>query len=491
MNTRIPSYLRLHTETDESVDDSTDSTLTWSQLVTQFVAATGWRPVGAAARRAGTNEPISESEPLAVQLVEEEDTGRCLSEDRAQILWAMYIELWDSRTRALRALRASEAELATAIPVISRPDDSLAQHLENSLRGVAELTGAVAAGLYMLDDATTELKLRAQWQMGDHALAEAARPLEPSVADLEALTGHAVVFDDVARMAHWNPPGNYAAAACVPVSSANVVLGTMWVFRDEVGDFTDHETHLLEMVAGGIASELERQVLLRESSGRPSSRAGLPARPICIPPEVPDWDIAASTVDPLPEGLATWLQCDRGNLWLATGQGHGEMPDVTTEALRMLVRTLAGPGGDPATLLQQLGRGLWIDSAGGQLASLAAARLDLDTGSLHFASAGSSLAVLVRDGQPALINPQATYLGEDEQIALDSHTWTLGRTDLLAMVQFDSMRRVSEGTGDAIAELVEQNHAKTAQGIADLLAKRADSHHRHPSAVLVVKPRPG
>ena len=66
---------------------------------------------------------------------------------------------------ARHALRQREAELATFVPVVVRADEtpSLATRLEAVLRGGAEAIGCQAAGLYLLDPATTELKLRSSW----------------------------------------------------------------------------------------------------------------------------------------------------------------------------------------------------------------------------------------------------------------------------------------------------------------------------------------
>ena len=72
----------------------------------------------------------------------------------------------------------------------------------------------------------------------------------------EALLGHAVVLENTGSMPGWNAPEDFAAAVCVPVSSSTTILGTLWVFCDETRDFTDHETSMVEIVAGKIASDL-------------------------------------------------------------------------------------------------------------------------------------------------------------------------------------------------------------------------------------------
>ena len=85
-------------------------------------------------------------------------------------------------------LKRREAEMAAAIPVVSVEADGvhLAERLEAILRGTAEMLHCYGAGLYMLDENTTSLKLRAHHGLGDHAMLKPSRPLEDAMADVEA-----------------------------------------------------------------------------------------------------------------------------------------------------------------------------------------------------------------------------------------------------------------------------------------------------------------
>src|SRR5262249_30680354 len=155
-------------------------------------------------------------------------------------------------------------ELAAGVPVASRQGEEphLAERLEAVLKGGAEAVGCQAAGLYLLDEATSELKLRAVWRLPEERLLAPARPLRGAVADLEALVGHAVMLEDTSLLPHWRCPEDFPAAVCVPVSSPSIPLGTLWTFSDRPRDFTPEETNLLEIVAGRLAADLEREMLL-------------------------------------------------------------------------------------------------------------------------------------------------------------------------------------------------------------------------------------
>ena len=106
----------------------------------------------------------------------------------------------------------------------------LAERLQAALLAGGEAVGCDAAAIYLLDEATTELKLRSSWGLPFDRLTAPARPLQGAVADLEALLGHAVVLNDDNLMATWNAPEDFPAAVCVPVSSPTTLLGTLWVF---------------------------------------------------------------------------------------------------------------------------------------------------------------------------------------------------------------------------------------------------------------------
>src|SRR5262249_33165974 len=144
----------------------------------------------------------------------------------------------------------------------------LAARLEATLQAGAQAIKCDSAALYLLDEGTSQLKLRAAWGLPLAKLQEAARPLADQMADLEALLGHAVALESRAEMVGpCHSPEPAAAALCVPVSSPTNPLGTLWLFSRREREFTDEQTNIAEVVAGKIASDLERTVLLQQQSG--------------------------------------------------------------------------------------------------------------------------------------------------------------------------------------------------------------------------------
>lgn len=184
----------------------------------------------------------------------------------AQQLATLVAQLVSEQSLLRRALAEREAELATGVPIVvqPRPTAHLATRLEAVLRGGAESLDCHAAAMYLLDDATTELKLRAQWGLGAQRLTEAGRPLVGALGDLEALSGHAVVLEDDVLMDLWRVPEPAGAAVCVPISGPSSVLGTLWLFCTAPRKFSATQTNLAEIIAGRLAVELDREALIAQ-----------------------------------------------------------------------------------------------------------------------------------------------------------------------------------------------------------------------------------
>jgi len=182
----------------------------------------------------------------------------------AEQLGSLVAGLISEKARLEQSLCEREAELAAGVPIVVRPRAAahLSERLSGVLKGGAQSLGCTAAAMYLLDDDTSELKLRAQWGMGTHKLMEPARPLAGALADLEALCGHAVTLEDDVMMDLWKVPEPCEAAICVPISGPTTVLGTLWFYCDAPRKFTDIETNLAEILAGRVAAELDREALV-------------------------------------------------------------------------------------------------------------------------------------------------------------------------------------------------------------------------------------
>lgn len=167
------------------------------------------------------------------------------------------------------AVRKDEAELAVLSLGCVEDDlnrESLGQQLRHSLRDGTLAVECQAAALYLLNQETTSLKLRASWGLPEDRLTDPPRPLKGALADLEALLGNAVIINEPFLNELWKTPEDFAVSVCVPVVSENSVLGTIWFYSDVKNTFSHRDMSVLELTAGRIAAELEKSFLQKKYS---------------------------------------------------------------------------------------------------------------------------------------------------------------------------------------------------------------------------------
>jgi len=144
--------------------------------------------------------------------------------DRANHLLRGIERLIDRIDRTESALRDREAELTSIVAFSNHaaPSRELAARLESVLESTSRTLGSVACALYLLDEDTTELKLRACCGLPKSRFMEPARDLRSSLADLEALTGNAVLLTDIQAAPEWQSPEPFRSALVVPIGTTTM-----------------------------------------------------------------------------------------------------------------------------------------------------------------------------------------------------------------------------------------------------------------------------
>jgi hypothetical protein len=173
-------------------------------------------------------------------------------------------------------LAAREAELAVDATPNGEPTDEsvrLASRLRDVLKtGAKALGGFDAAALYLLDDETTRLKIRALWGLPTDRFLDPPRPLRGARADVEALLGSAVVLNEAYLAEAWKAPEDFDCSLCVPVASETTILGTIWYFSNKKREIETRELETLELIAGRVVAELEKEKLRQENERLTVSR---------------------------------------------------------------------------------------------------------------------------------------------------------------------------------------------------------------------------
>jgi len=497
------STLTLHCESrQETRRPDASASAAVRELCRTFEQTTGW----SLAVRPGTQ---NESQRFAISVSDSVDKPalhRAAATALASALVDVIMEL--DQTRA--ALWQREAELAAGVPIAARPEEEehLAQRLEAVLASGAQAVGCQAAALYLLDDATSQLKLRACWNLPHEKLLEAPRPLKGSIADLEALVGHAVVIEDTSLLPHWHVPENFPSAVCVPVSSPSTPLGTLWLFADEQRDFTTHQTNLVEIVAGRIASDLERELLLSE--GVQAKRVQLEwngavawqqQRLPKLPLVVEGWQAAGwtSQADGVGGDFYDWSMLDDGRLAIAVGDAHGAMlqAGLTATVAQAALRSHAAYAHEPQSLLHRLNQTLWTNSTGDEFASFFYGLIDPASGVLACSLAGSASLFLVQAGEPEFLRTETLPLGALPESEFQIWQRKLQAGDVLVAMSEGVLQARDLGglrLGEsAIATLLRRaSHlpaSELAQHIRDLVESHCPKRQGLDRTVLVLKRR--
>lgn len=416
-----------------------------------------------------------------------------VDEPSAQHLATAIGRMLTDTLRLEHALWQREAELAAGVPLVPSPDEGrqLALRLEHVLKGGAEAIGCQAAALYLLDDGTSQLKLRSCWGLPRSRLADPARPLRGAVADLESLLGHAVVLEEPALMEQWRVPENFPAAVCVPVSTATTILGTLWVFCSQPRAFTDQQTNIVEIVAGRVAGDLERQMLLLEgitgaklkrqlAAAEQFQRDQLPA----VAPHVAGWDLCGWAVQAGQLGgtFFDWFTLPDGHLALALADGAGSAIEsaLTAAAVKTSLRCHGPHECDPSRALAEIDRALWTGSTGDQNAALCYAMLDPSTGHLRWSTAGR-IGVLAVDSQgqqsftensPLLGENPAAGFAQTELDLRPEQTLILATEGVLQSTNSDGQRLGETG----LADILRAHLARPSKDLAALIRRSLESY---------------
>ncbi len=311
------------------------------------------------------------------------------------------------------------------------------------------------------------------------------------MADLEALLGHAVVLDDGAAMRSWNMPEDFPAAVCVPVSTPTTLLGTLWVFANRPRDFNDRETNLLEVIAGRLASDLEREMLLRAgidgaklhqqlAAVERLQRNELPA----IAPILDGWDMAGRTVQSGDVGGAfhDWFSLPDGLTAVAVGRAaeQGLAGALTAGGVKTALRSHAKYLRQVEPVMQQVNLTLWSGSAGDRHASLLCAMIETASGRLSCASAGRPSAILLSGDDWHSLGRSSVMLGESPEARFEPFGRELQPGEALvlctdgALDLADKEGRVFGESG--LAEALRGKLDLTAEELAALAAAALENH---------------
>jgi serine phosphatase RsbU (regulator of sigma subunit) len=508
----VPSYLKLRTVESEVAPPDIADLAGLAPLCDAFAHATGWPLVFAAGPASVDQTDILWSAPvdpgvgaspghLRIELGSAKNVAQLAARvplEAAEELASAVVGLLQQTFTLRKSLWKREAELAAGVPVAARPDEEqhFALRLEAALKSGAQLLGCESAALYTLDEATTELKLRSAWGLPFGRMEQPARPLANALADLEALLGHAVALESTQTLRPWNVPEPCEAALCVPVSSPTMPLGTLWFFARSPRPFTAEQTNLAEIIAGRVAGELDRAVLLHEqtqavdalrqleSAGRMQQQALTRT-----PPPLAGWDIAGWTCQASALGGAfhDWRMLDGQRLALVVADAcdGGVGGALVATGLRAALQGCFARTDDPATILRELHDLLQTHGAGDEWAGIVLAILALRSGTATIASAGRPTALWLPSARPKSLVEPSLPLGLGDTLQPTTTTIRLARSDALILYTRGFIEAGDEQgrplNEQSLAEALAKAKDRSAADLIDILCDRQEAHALRPN----------
>jgi sigma-B regulation protein RsbU (phosphoserine phosphatase) len=431
----IPSYLRLHqAPVRDAASESPFSIDPVSRFWKAYTEATGWRldrshqptdGVKPAAAKANKEAGIKETgnkevnvNPLRLlpafdgAMIGDADTQNespAVTRDLAEQLALAASDLARRLEQIQAAYRTQEAELAVTSTPTGTPDQSgrLLERLERLLKHAAAATGCDAAGLYLLDNDTTTLKLRASYGLPADRIAVPARSLRGSRGDVESLVREVVLIDDLAGTLSttWNSPEPYAAGIVTRIEEDDLPIGTLWLWSKEKRTFSEQEGDAARLAALGLAAELTRAALHRERAKwnvtSTSIKSATQWQMRQLPPAMelaPNIVVDGWTESPKPWACSwhAWDVLPDGSIAMAIAEASLKEMDgaMIAATARAAFAAHSNYRHTAMEMLRRISDSLWQTNTGDQLVSMLYLKLDPETGEGELASAGTIQSIV-------------------------------------------------------------------------------------------------
>jgi sigma-B regulation protein RsbU (phosphoserine phosphatase) len=523
---KLPPYLKLRaSEPVDVVRPDVADLACLGELCQAFAEATGWplryvpEPESSEDIDLLWSAPVNPGVGVAPGHLRIDLSGTSAKEDGAKSDWhatermaGAVAELVNELVAARHALWQREAELAAGVPVTAHVNEEghLAARLEATLQAGAEAIQCDAAALYLLDEATSQLKLRAAWGMPIEKFIEPARPLANQMADLEALLGHAIALESRADMlGRWKAPEPTSSALCVPVSSPTTPVGTLWFFCQRERPFTDEQTNIAEVVAGKISSDLDRAVLLEQQESQKDLKTQVAAAARVqdsqspAPPPIAGWNIGgwAEQSSSLGGAFYDWRMIDESSLLVLLGDTceGGIDAALASASLKAALRIDDDDKFDLAKIAGRANRILWENSSGNWWAGLWLGQIQLLDGLCDYSSFGRPSGLLLRENGWASVIKPSEPLGLDPNMRVEKKQIILAPGEGLVVCNRGIME-ACDGRGrplgeTAIAQTLVQNLRQPPEQMIDLvrnwLEREAWEPDRYDRSILAIKRLPG
>lgn len=497
------SHLKLHTEesSNHQSASSLNNTFDLTEMLSAFTAATGWVPRPIKKTPHHPDVPSDDKLPplrTRMQLISTHPIdgaldsmidGEAINVTSEQDAWAL-LEQLDHLIQQVKAaegtIELQEARLATAVGVSIRKDEAelLTGRLKETLKRAVEQTASDAAAIYLLDDSTSELKMRACHGLSSKALTSDARPLRGALADLEALMGNAVLVENTKLAPEWNCPEDFAAAFCLPIGSPTMPQGTLWLWSQHVRDFGNHDIEIAKSASDKVLVDIERSILADEvlrtrSTSRQLESASMiqASRLPSLQPLHRDYEVGGWTFQgqSLGGNFHTWTYNRHDRICAALGSAMTSGPTgaLIATSIQTVVETCWNTRHKPSQVLQKANDILWDIEDADWRSSLCYLNVHPASGSTELALAGDIQVFLVSSRGVRAIGGTPTPLAEQPDTKFFNEQLYLEGGELLVVASSSVVGGAKRGGMEQgeLLEVVSQMQEDSVEDIADHLAR--------------------
>lgn len=360
-------------------------------------------------------------------------------------------------------MQASAFDLLSRVTDLMTISQNIDQVLDAVLNGACRLLGATRGSLMLFDEVRSELCIRAAIGISSELVSAVRIHPGDGIAGRVLETGEPLLITDAPRMRLGDRQAAGAdqraaqyrnrSALCVPMKIRGRILGVFNVNdRTDQQDFSENDLYIARVIANQAAVAISAANLLSESIAAAELHQCLEiAHEIqdkLIPPvpTIPGLDIARISdacasaggdyIDYFP--IADEHDLCAGRLYLACGDvsGHGVGAALIMAMGRAFLRALLRQQqAQLSTALYTMNNLIEADTPAGQFMTLFVGQLDVNTGSLCYASAGHEPALLYQVATDEVIMTESTGLplGMFEEQEYTVGTITLQPGDVLAL----------------------------------------------------------
>lgn len=415
--------------------------------------------------------------------------------DQQSILTLLASRLASAIENAQLFLRAkAQAETLLVLNEIARETSSILD-LEKLLSRAAELVKRIVdyqiLSILLYDESTKTFRHRVDVKYGQTVQGKLRVTATEGIVGAAAATRQPVRVPDTTadpRYLMVNPETRSELA--IPLIHKNRVVGVLDLESPELNYFTEDHVQILSILAANLAVSLVNAALY-EQVARDEARMerelhaaqrmqGALLRP--VPSEDYGLDIAARIRSAREVGgdLYDFSRYGSQQLGIALGDvsGKGSAAALYGAVATGILRSLVPQKLQPAELLKQMNQVLCERQIEARYMTMCFATWQKGRQKLRIANAGQSQPLLYKDGRCEKLDLVGFPLGMYEEVSYDEIGFTLVAGDIL-IFHSDGLAESMDSSGnffgiDRLRELVEANHAKTANEIADRLLEEVE-----------------